>query len=59
MSVLIDPYMFNLSSETEIRKNLEFFRKIIHMSIIQEESIQIALYKGLIDRIHDALPGKE
>ena len=32
MSVLIDPYMFELSDEREIRNNISFFTKVIKIA---------------------------
>ena len=51
MSVLIDPYMFELTDEQEIRANLSFFNNIIQFSLSsnQEEKLEIALYKGVVE----------
>ena len=53
MNVLIDPYMFELTDEQEIRDNISFFLKIIKLSSVpeKEKCLRIALYKGMVDRI--------
>ena len=49
MSVLIDPYMFELSEELEIKNNIMFFRRILQISSRPEYSI--LLYSGMIERL--------
>ena len=49
MSVLIDPYMFELSEEQEIKNNIDFFRKIIQIS--SRPDSKIILYAGMIERL--------
>jgi len=53
MSVLIDPYMFELDDENEIKDNIAFFQKIVKLATFsgKDERIKIALYKGLVDKI--------
>lgn len=53
MSVLIDPYMFELSNEQEIRDNIPFFMKVIKMASYPEKSerIPIAVYSGMIEKM--------
>lgn len=53
MSVLIDPYMFELSNEQEIRNNITFFMNVIKFASHPEKSkrISIALYSGMIEKI--------
>jgi len=53
MSVLIDPYMFELTDEQEIRNNISFFLKIIKFSTSSEKKkrLSIALYKGMVERM--------
>lgn len=53
MSVLIDPYMFELSDEVEIKKNITFFQNIIKLTSSRSKcpAIQIALYKGMIEKL--------
>lgn len=53
MSILVDPYMFELTDEKEIQNNIIFFRKLIKMSSNPDKSkrMSIAMYKGMIDRI--------
>ena len=50
MSVLIDPYMFELSNEQEIRDNITFFMNVIKIASYPEKSkrISIAVYSGMI-----------
>jgi hypothetical protein len=53
MSVLIDPYMFELSNEQEIRDNITFFMNVIKIVSYPEKSkrISIAIYSGMIEKI--------
>lgn len=53
MSVLIDPYMFELTDEQEIRDNLPFFSDILLFSSgsNQGEKLKLALYKGVVERL--------
>ena len=53
MSVLIDPYMFELTDEQEIKNNISFFLKIIQFSTSSEKKnrLSIALYKGMVERM--------
>lgn len=53
MSLLIDPYMFELTDEQEIKDNISFFLRIIKLSSVpeKEKRLRIALYKGMIDRM--------
>ena len=48
-TLLIDPNMFELHSETAIENNLCFFRKIIRLC--DSGKLVIALYQGLFERI--------
>lgn len=50
MNVLIDPYMFELSSEQDICNNLSFFMEIIKLSQ-SLNGFSITVYKGMIDRM--------
>lgn len=49
MGTLIDPYMFDLSDEEEIKNNISFFEKIINLC--NEKRLSILLYKDMISRI--------
>lgn len=53
MSILIDPYMFELTDEQEIRDNISFFLKIIKLSTNpeKEKRLSIALYKGMVEKM--------
>lgn len=53
MSVLIDPYMFELSNEQEIRDNIAFFMKVIKIASYSEKSkrIPIAVYSGMVEKM--------
>lgn len=53
MSVLIDPYMFELSNEQEIRDNITFFMNVIKIASYPEKSkrISIAVYSGMIEKM--------
>lgn len=53
MSILIDPYMFELTDENEIKNNITFFHKIIKLSstIKHEKTFRIAIYKGMVERM--------
>lgn len=53
MRVLIDPYMFELTDETEIRNNIYFFRDVIKLARNHEgeKKIAIALYQGMLERM--------
>ncbi len=51
MSVLIDPYMFELTEESEIRKNIPFFQTINMLCNHPKNRIPIILYKGILDRM--------
>ena len=53
MSVLIDPYMFELSNEQEIRNNIAFFMNVIKIASYPEKSkrISIAVYSGMIEKM--------
>lgn len=53
MSVLIDPYMFELSSEQEILDNISFFMKIIKITSYKEynKRIPIAIYRGMVEKM--------
>lgn len=53
MSVLIDPYMFELSSEQEIRDNITFFMNVIKIASYPEKCkrISIAVYSGMIEKM--------
>lgn len=55
MSVLIDPYMFELSNEQEIRDNITFFMNVIKIASYPEKSkrIPIAVYSGLIEKMQN------
>lgn len=52
MSVLIDPYMFELSNEQEIRNNITFFMNIIKIASHSEKSkrVSIAVYRGMVKK---------
>ena len=53
MSVLIDPYMFELSDEQEIKQNIPFFQTVNKLlsSSNPNHRISIAIYKGVIDKL--------
>lgn len=53
MSVLIDPYMFELSDAQEIENNISFFLKMIKLCTKQDSNqrLQILLYKGMVERM--------
>lgn len=53
MSVLIDPYMFELSDEREIRNNISFFTKVIKIASHsgKNEQVSFAIYQGMIERM--------
>ena len=53
MSVLIDPYMFELSSEQEILDNISFFMKIIKITTYKEKNrrVPIAIYRGMVEKM--------
>lgn len=53
MSVLIDPYMFDLSNEREIRENISFFMDVIKIASYPEKSkrVPIAVYRGMIEKM--------
>lgn len=53
MSMLIDPYMFELSNEQEIRNNLTFFMNVIKIASYPEKNkrIPIAVYSGMIEKM--------
>lgn len=55
MSVSIDPYMFELSNEQEIRDNITFFMKVIKIASYPEKSkrIPIAVYSGMIKKMQN------
>lgn len=55
MRVLIDPYMFELSSEQEISDNITFYLDVIKIasSIEKEKRIFIAIYKGMIEKMQN------
>ena len=54
MSILIDPYMFELTEESEINGNIPFFQAIISLCNHPEPKnrISLLLYKGILDRMH-------
>ena len=54
MSVLIDPYMFELSDAQEIGDNISFFLKMIRLCKKQDgtQRVRILLYKGMIERMY-------
>lgn len=43
MSVLIDPYMFELSNEQEIRDNITFFMNVIKIASYPEKANEFPL----------------
>lgn len=53
MSVLIDPYMFELSDAQEIKNNISFFMKMLKLcnKSDDDEKLRIAIYKGMLKRI--------
>ena len=53
MSVLIDPYMFELSDTQEIKNNISFFMKMLKLcnKSDDDEKLRIAIYKGMLKRI--------
>lgn len=55
MSVLIDPYMFELSDADEIKNNLTFFFKIIELGSISDNQkrITIAISKDMLQRMYN------
>lgn len=50
-NLLIDPYMFRLNNEYDIKDNLWFFEKIIQLC--NSKKITIILYQGLLKKILD------
>ncbi len=48
-NILIDPYMFELSDEQEIKENIRFFQEIIRLC--ESNRINVYLYQTLYDRI--------
>ncbi|MDD3141664.1 MAG: hypothetical protein PHX08_22245 [Lachnospiraceae bacterium] len=54
MSVLIDPYMFELSDEQEIVDNISFFHDLIKICTDQNinQRVPLVLYQGVIERIN-------
>ncbi len=54
MSVLIDPYMFELSDAQEIKNNISFFLKMIKLCTKSDygQGLRILLYKGIIEKIY-------
>ena len=54
MSVLIDPYMFELSDAQEIEENISFFLKMIKLCTKRDGTtrLHILLYKGMIERMY-------
>ena len=50
MNIVIDPYMFELSSEKDICNNLTFFMDIIRLSQSLND-FSITVYKGMIERM--------
>lgn len=53
MRVMIDPYMFELSSEQEIRDNITFFMKVIKLVTCSEKDkrIPIVVYRGMLEKM--------
>jgi len=53
MSVLIDPYMFELSDAQEIKNNISFFMKMLKLcnKSDDDKKLRIAIYKGMLKRI--------
>lgn len=51
-NVLIDPYMFLIEAEEEIRKNISFFNKVIRLH--QKNKVAIFIYQ----RWYEKLKGK-
>ena len=53
MNVLIDPYMFELSDNSEIKSNIYFFQKLIELCTKPDNNqrIHLLLYKGIIEKI--------
>lgn len=53
MSVLIDPYMFELSDTQEIENNISFFLKMIKLCTKSDNNQRLhpLLYKGLFEKI--------
>lgn len=53
MSVLIDPYMFELSNEQEVCDNISFFMQVIRLASNSDKSkrISIAIYSGMIEKM--------
>lgn len=58
MSVMIDPYMFEMSEEQEIQNNLHFFRMIIKLCTNTDphKRLSVILYKGILDRMNQRYP---
>lgn len=48
-NILIDPYMFQLDSESKVKQSITFFQNVI--SLCKSGTISIIIYKGLYDKI--------
>lgn len=56
MSFLIDPYMFELTEESEIKDNIQFFQSIINLCVDHRDpnnGISLVLYKGILNRMNE------
>ena len=53
MSVLVDPYMFELSDTQEIYDNISFFLKMIQLCTKRDSTsrVHILIYKGMFERM--------
>lgn len=51
MNILIDPYMFDLTDEKEIHKNVAFFMDVINLCMDQNNDYTVAIYKDMYERI--------
>lgn len=48
-NVLIDPYMFLIEAEEEIRKNISFFNKVIRLH--QKNKVAIFIYQRWYEKL--------
>lgn len=49
MNIIIDPYMFELENENEIKRNIAFFRVLIFLS--RSKRIKVFMYKDLVEKM--------
>ena len=50
-NVLIDPYMFLIEAEEEIRKNISFFNKVIRLH--QKNKVAIFIYQRWYEKLKE------